>query len=192
MVAIDQSIPIGRPSRRHGSPISPEAATHARAESQQQRDERAQGQPVRVAVLRGVAGVSDLVARDAEEDHVDDPDDERDEGGEAGEEGHEDGARAVVREAAEAEERREAREARGDGVEDEGEGEVVEGGGGCQRVAGGQGTSGLVGTREGLGRRKSVPEAEDRRAEAIADSDFGARVSQAPEFDAGTAVDGCV
>lgn len=93
--------------------VAAERAAQAGEEREEERDEGPKDDPVRVAPLRVDAAVAEVVAGDAEEDHLDDPGDERDEEGERAEERHEDGARAVVGGAAEAEEHGETRQAGG-------------------------------------------------------------------------------
>ncbi|KIJ22664.1 hypothetical protein M422DRAFT_276872 [Sphaerobolus stellatus SS14] len=101
--------------------IAPTAPNGPRAERKDERNKRAEGEPVGVAVLRIGTDVAEAVAGNAPEDHVDYPDDEGDEERERGREGHEYRANAGVGGAAEAEEHGEACEARGDGVEDKDE-----------------------------------------------------------------------
>ena len=117
---------IRRPSRS-STPIPSKDPTEPNAEAQKQGHERAQREPVRIAVLRGEAVAADAVAQDAEERHVDDPRDEHDERRHEREDAHEDRADAVVGRAAEAEEDAEEGEACADGVQDEDAGEVEEG-----------------------------------------------------------------
>lgn len=63
------------------SPVTSEDAACRRAEAEEERDERAQRQPVGVAVLGRGAVTTYSVARDAEEDQVDNEGDKGYEGG---------------------------------------------------------------------------------------------------------------
>lgn len=95
------------------APVVAEDATRGSAEREEERDERAEREPVRISVLREVACIVVALATDTEEDHVDDPRDEGGEQREACEERHHNSPHAMITCTNDPAEKCNAREARG-------------------------------------------------------------------------------
>lgn len=93
------SVPLG-PLR----PIPAKDAADSGAEPEDKGNKGSERHPVGVAIVCGIALVSEAVAGDAEEDHIDDPYDKGDDCGQTGRDRHDDCPKAMGGEAAEAEE----------------------------------------------------------------------------------------
>jgi len=76
--------------------VSPENATEAGKEREEQRNECTKDKPVGISILCRTTAITHVVACNAEERHFDNPNDEGNEEGEGRDERHEDGADAVV------------------------------------------------------------------------------------------------
>jgi len=106
----------------------PESAAERSASSEEECDDCSDGEPVAVSELSHVARVPDPVADEDPEDHVDNEDDEGGNGSDGRKEGHEDGGYpAGGKDTDQAEDEGEEGDTTGDGVDDEGVGQALEG-----------------------------------------------------------------